>query len=212
MKIEVNIQKSYAFVIIGLLIIIGVIGIGYAYNADHIGGVPSDFGHSADEIEINIPGQANPVTLNYAIENGLIGGSGGPAPTSGDYSFEVSTASAHFTWNTGKATKSEVSGTAGIVKAKACLFPGATDDCSGNPFYGQGAGIVMVCDSPDWYVLNCGVAQSGQQIYNPSTDTYNLFYSASGLIRSDGKACIASYVGNNQQRDMESLITCYHRV
>ena len=48
MKIEVNVEKKYAFLILGALLIIGAVVIGVAYNS---GGPPSVVGHSADEIE-----------------------------------------------------------------------------------------------------------------------------------------------------------------
>lgn len=73
MKIVVNIKKSYFFAIIAVLLIIGIVGIGYAYNS---GRAPSQFGHSSEEIEVNIPG-VGVRTLNDAIQGGLIGGSGG---------------------------------------------------------------------------------------------------------------------------------------
>jgi hypothetical protein len=51
MKIEVNIEKKYAFVIISLLIIIASLIFGYAYRSTGTGGVPSTMGHSIDEID-----------------------------------------------------------------------------------------------------------------------------------------------------------------
>lgn len=51
MKLTLNLEKKYffSFLIVGL-IILGVVGV-VAYNSAGTGGVPSVFGHSADEIE-----------------------------------------------------------------------------------------------------------------------------------------------------------------
>jgi len=55
MKIEVNIKKSYAFVIIGLLIaLIGGIFV-IAYSPGSTTANPAVFGHSANEIEVILP-------------------------------------------------------------------------------------------------------------------------------------------------------------
>src|SRR3989344_5766094 len=73
MKIAINISKKYFFLILaGILILAGVIAV-YAYNS---GRSPSVFGHSAEELEVNISG--SPMTLQYAIDNNLIGGSSSP--------------------------------------------------------------------------------------------------------------------------------------
>lgn len=51
MKIEVYIEKTYAFIIIGLMIVIASMILGYAYNSNGLGGNPAVAGHSADEID-----------------------------------------------------------------------------------------------------------------------------------------------------------------
>jgi hypothetical protein len=51
MKIEVNIEKRYALAILGLLVIIASLIVGYAYNQSGTGGTPSSMGHSIDEID-----------------------------------------------------------------------------------------------------------------------------------------------------------------
>lgn len=101
MKIVVNIKKSYFFAILGLILLFGIIGIGYAYNS---GKAPSELGHSAEEIEVTIPG-VGVRTLNDAIANGLIGGNSGgfeiigpltdstPGATIHDISFNLDSAS-----------------------------------------------------------------------------------------------------------------------
>jgi len=60
MKIEVNIEKKYAFIIIGLLVIVASLILGYAYTSG-TGGTPSNMGHSVDEIDWSkqIPGNIN---------------------------------------------------------------------------------------------------------------------------------------------------------
>lgn len=61
MKIEVNIEKKYALAILGLLVIIASLIVGYAYNSNGAGGNPTVAGHSVDEIDWSkpIPGNIN---------------------------------------------------------------------------------------------------------------------------------------------------------
>ena len=51
MKIEVNVQKKYFFILLGAILIIGAGIFGYAYNNPPGTGVPSVFGHSIDEVD-----------------------------------------------------------------------------------------------------------------------------------------------------------------
>jgi len=59
MKIKVNfsinIEKKYAFIIIGLFAAILVAVLGYAYNLEGVGGNPAVAGHSVDEIDWSKP-------------------------------------------------------------------------------------------------------------------------------------------------------------
>jgi hypothetical protein len=48
MKIEVEIKKKYFLTIVGIILLLGVAGIGVAYNSNPAD--PAVFGHSADEI------------------------------------------------------------------------------------------------------------------------------------------------------------------
>ncbi len=69
MKIEVKIEKRYAFMILGSLIVIaGLIGV-IAYGTNN----PPVFGHSAGELDVTIGG--NTYTLQQAIDQNLFGGS-----------------------------------------------------------------------------------------------------------------------------------------
>ena len=47
MRIEVNVRKRYFFIILGAILLLGIIGIGYAFGTNN----PQVFGHSADEIQ-----------------------------------------------------------------------------------------------------------------------------------------------------------------
>jgi len=69
MKIEVNIEKKYFFAIIGLLIIVAGIFLGYAYGGNN----PQTIGHSAGEVMISVNGTE--MTLQNAITQGKLGGS-----------------------------------------------------------------------------------------------------------------------------------------
>ena len=72
MKLEVNITKKYFFIFLTTLIIgLTIVGV-IAYNS---GQSPSTFGHSYEEIEIEINGTL--MTLKAAIDGGLLGGSDG---------------------------------------------------------------------------------------------------------------------------------------
>ena len=73
MKLEVNISKRYVFAIIALLVVFGVVLGAYAYNSNPAN--PSLFGHSANEVEVNIGGTN--YGLQDAITGGRIGGIGG---------------------------------------------------------------------------------------------------------------------------------------
>ncbi|MEK6888931.1 MAG: hypothetical protein AABW80_02375 [Nanoarchaeota archaeon] len=71
MKIEVNVRKRYFFTAVSVLLILSVIGIGVAYNANQQGGIPAVFGHSADEVEITLP-DGTVTNLSTAISTGKI--------------------------------------------------------------------------------------------------------------------------------------------
>src|SRR3989338_938613 len=76
MKIEVNIKKKYFFAVFGaILLAVAVIGV-RAYNPLGIGGNPSTFGHSADELAITLP-NGSVTTLSQAITNNYLGGGAG---------------------------------------------------------------------------------------------------------------------------------------
>lgn len=66
MKIEVNIEKKYAFAIIGLLVIIASLITGYAFSQSGTGGTPSNMGHSVDEID-----WSKTINSNVAIQGNL---------------------------------------------------------------------------------------------------------------------------------------------
>ena len=70
-KFEMNTASKgfYSLVFIGIFLTLGVSVLAYQSGLD-----PSVFGHSGEEIEISIGGA--PVTLQYAIDNLLIGGGG----------------------------------------------------------------------------------------------------------------------------------------
>lgn len=70
MKIEVNIEKKYAFAIIGLLVIIASLITGYAFSQSGTGGTPSNMGHSVDEID-----WSKTINSNVAV-NGNLSSSG----------------------------------------------------------------------------------------------------------------------------------------
>jgi hypothetical protein len=74
MKIEVDLKKNYFFSLLAVLIVLSGALIVYAYNSSP--GDASKFGHSANELEVNIGGVN--YTLQQAISSGLLGnGSGG---------------------------------------------------------------------------------------------------------------------------------------
>jgi hypothetical protein len=88
MKIEVTVTKRYFFAILSVLIILGAIGIGVAFGTNS----PSDFGHSAGEIEIDIGG--NSYTLQEAVTQGLLSSGNGDCrwfvrTNSGDVSQDI---------------------------------------------------------------------------------------------------------------------------
>lgn len=74
MKFEVNVEKRHflGLVVLGAFLI-GVVGV-VAYNSAGIGGVPADFGHSGDEIEVMFGGEMRPLN---AVLGELSAGSGG---------------------------------------------------------------------------------------------------------------------------------------
>lgn len=95
MKIEVNLKKKYFFSLLTVLIVLSGALIVYAYNSS-----PADaskFGHSANELEVNIGGTN--YTLQQAISQGLIGGS---AITPSFYTGTLSSGTATNTKNIGK--------------------------------------------------------------------------------------------------------------
>jgi hypothetical protein len=66
MKIEVNLEKRYFFTLLGTILILGgILGV-IAYNS---GAEPSVFGHSAEELDVEINGQT--MTLQEAIDGSL---------------------------------------------------------------------------------------------------------------------------------------------
>jgi hypothetical protein len=68
MKIEVNINKTYFFVLLGVILI----GFGFFFVFAYGGNNPQLVGHSAGEININISGTTK--TLQRAINDGDFGG------------------------------------------------------------------------------------------------------------------------------------------
>ena len=98
MKVEVNIQKKYFFILLGAILIIGAGIFAYAFNSGTNYANPSStsdvgyknaaqatsFGHTADETNVKINGQV--ITLQDAINLGLLGNaSGGSLFKSGSY-------------------------------------------------------------------------------------------------------------------------------
>jgi len=70
MKITINIIKKHFFVFILLILISAGIFIAFAYNSDSKnkkGSSPAIFGHSADEVEVNINGETK--TLQEALDS-----------------------------------------------------------------------------------------------------------------------------------------------
>ena len=72
MKIEVNIDKKYFFILLSTILLIGAGIFVYAYG-DFSSGDPQIMGHSSDELNVKIAGLPNPITLQEAIELGLLG-------------------------------------------------------------------------------------------------------------------------------------------
>lgn len=97
MKIEVNVRKRYFFAILGVVLLLGIIGVVYAFGTNN----PAVFGHSAGEIEVILT-DGSVTTLNDAITTGKLGASGGSVTSSaftnelvydiaGTYSWKVPT-------------------------------------------------------------------------------------------------------------------------
>tara|TARA_Y100000034_G_C6608383_1_gene264886 strand:+ start:70 stop:537 length:468 start_codon:yes stop_codon:yes gene_type:complete len=79
MKLEVNVSKKYAFMILAAVLIVGgVLGV-IAYNS---GLDPDVMGHSDNEIHVDLDGDGTyDKTLQEAIVAGDFGGGGAPALT-----------------------------------------------------------------------------------------------------------------------------------
>jgi len=71
MRITLNIEKKYVFLIIGLFLILGAILLVYAYTYSSI---PNP-GHGADRVWVNVSGSE--MTLQDAIDQDRFGGSAG---------------------------------------------------------------------------------------------------------------------------------------
>jgi hypothetical protein len=67
--VRIEISNKAAYTIIAVVILLIAAGIVYAY---HSGSQPSVFGHSAEELEVNVGGQV--MTLQQAIDDGSLGG------------------------------------------------------------------------------------------------------------------------------------------
>jgi hypothetical protein len=67
MKFEVNIEKKYAFVIIGLLVLVAGLIVGYAYG----GNAPQIMGHSAGELDITLT-NGSVVSLQSAVSGNML--------------------------------------------------------------------------------------------------------------------------------------------
>ena len=78
MKITLNIEKRFAYVVIGVLIVVLGALIVYSYNS---GGPASFVGHSSEEIDVNISGTLK--TLQQAIDDGDFSGGSSPWSQSG---------------------------------------------------------------------------------------------------------------------------------
>ena len=79
MKIVVNINKKYFFgILVAMFLLIGVL-VAFAYDStfksDDVS--PSVAGHSADEVNVKLPGVSNPMSLQEAIDEGYLGGGSG---------------------------------------------------------------------------------------------------------------------------------------
>jgi len=78
MKIEVNIEKKYFFIILGVILILGAGIFVYAYNSNPP--VPSNFGHSINEVDGITCATGQAVTRNatgWSCVNVVGGGSSG---------------------------------------------------------------------------------------------------------------------------------------
>lgn len=71
MRFNLNIEKRYVLLIVGLLLINAVVFSVFAYRS---GGPPSYFGHSAEELEVNASGEI--ITLQQFIDNSTLGNGG----------------------------------------------------------------------------------------------------------------------------------------
>ena len=75
MKIEVNIEKKYFFVILITMLVIGGFLVVNAYNPTFTGtsGNPSELGHSADELHVKIPSSTDPQADILTLQNAIDG-------------------------------------------------------------------------------------------------------------------------------------------
>lgn len=95
MKIEVDLKKNYFLTLLAVLIVLSGALFVYAYNSNP--GNPGTFGHSANELEVNIGGTL--YKLQDAIDAHLIGGA---ASTISFYAGTVASGTATYTLNIGK--------------------------------------------------------------------------------------------------------------
>ena len=71
MKLEINIEKKYFFVLLGAILVLGILGVAYAFGTNN----PSDFGHTPGEIN---PGIFGGSSTDSWIFRGKVGIGGAP--------------------------------------------------------------------------------------------------------------------------------------
>ena len=75
-KIKLNVSNKLLYSVLAIILVIGISAIVYAYNPSGTGGIPSVFGHSADEIEglgsNNIDMYVDTTTKKLCYQNGTI--------------------------------------------------------------------------------------------------------------------------------------------
>ena len=183
MKIEVNITKRYFFAILAtVLILTSALGV-VAYNAGGSGGVPSNFGHSSDEVDgITHKGVSKSlqVTVNdidtevTGIDDRLTVEEGKPAPSGGFSEFKADFPIGSTDW--------PVPNGASIIKIQAWGAGGGGGGGGG----GYGEGIFNVVSGT--YTINVGKGGAGgcaacARAGNPSVVKDP---SGSEIVRADG--------------------------